>query len=76
MTPQSVGWSNTKLIMGKHTGRHGLDARLRHLGHKLDAGQLKVAYSRFLALAEGKKHITDEDLLYIVESSKETPVAV
>ena len=76
MTPQSVGWSNTKFIMGKHTGRHSLDGRLRHLGYKLDAGQLKVAYSRFLALAEGKKHITDEDLLYIVESSKETPVAV
>jgi len=39
-------------------------------------GQLKVAYSRFLALAEEKKYITDEDLLYIVESSKETPVGV
>ena len=76
MTPQSVGWSNTKLIMGKHTGRHGLDARLRQLGYKLDVGQLKVAYSRFLALAEEKKYITDEDLLYIVESSKETPVGV
>jgi 2-isopropylmalate synthase len=76
MTPQSVGWSNTKLVMGKHTGRHGLDARLRQLGYKLDVGQLKVAYSRFLALAEEKKHITDEDLMYIVESSKETPVGV
>src|SRR5215831_3665738 len=76
MTPQSVGWSNTKLTMGKHSGRHALDARLRQLGHKLDADQLKVAYSRFIALAEEMKHITDEDLLYIVESSKETPVAV
>jgi 2-isopropylmalate synthase len=76
MTPQSVGWSNTKLIMGKYTGRHGLDARLRQLGYKLDADQLKVAYSRFMALAEEKKHITDQDLLYIVESSKETPVGV
>ena len=76
MTPQSVGWSDTRLVMGKYSGRHGLDARLRQLGHKLDAGQLKVAYSRFIALAEEKKHITDEDLLYIVESGKETPVAV
>ncbi|HYX48586.1 MAG TPA: 2-isopropylmalate synthase [Ktedonobacteraceae bacterium] len=76
MSPQSVGWSNTKLIMGKHTGRHGLDARLRQLGHKLDVVQLKIAYSRFIALAEEKKQITDEDLLYIVESSKETPVGV
>jgi 2-isopropylmalate synthase len=76
MTPQSVGWSNTKLIMGKHTGRHGLDARLRQLGYKLDGDQLKIAYSRYIALADEKKHITDEDLLYIVESSKETPVGV
>ena len=76
MTPQSVGWSNTKLVMGKHSGRHGLDARLRQLGYKLDADRLKVAYSRFIALTEEKKHITDEDLLYIVESGKETPVAV
>jgi 2-isopropylmalate synthase len=76
MTPQSVGWSNTKLIMGKHTGRHGLDARLRQLGHKLEAEQLKIAYSRFILLAEEKKQVTDEDLLYIVESSKETPAGV
>jgi 2-isopropylmalate synthase len=76
MTPQSVGWSNTNLVMGKHSGRHGLDARLRQLGHKLDAEQLKVAYTRFIALADQKKHITDADLLYIVESSMETPAAV
>jgi 2-isopropylmalate synthase len=76
MTPQSVGWSNTKLTMGKHSGRHGLDARLRQLGHKLDAEQLKIAYSRFMLLTEEKKQVTDEDLLYIVESSKETPAGV
>lgn len=76
MTPQSVGWSNMKLVMGKHSGRHGLDARLRQLGHKLDAEQLKVAYGRFIALADQQKHITDADLLYIVESSMETPAAV
>ena len=33
MTPQSVGWNDTKLVLGKHSGRHGLDARLRQLGH-------------------------------------------
>jgi 2-isopropylmalate synthase len=76
MTPQSVGWSDTKLVLGKHSGRHGLDARLRQLGHKLDAAQLKVAYNRFIALADQKKHITDADLLYIAESGMETPVAV
>lgn len=76
MTPQSVGWSDTNLVLGKHSGRHGLDARLRQLGHKLDAAQLKAAYRRFIVLADEKKHITDEDLLYIVESGKETPAAI
>ncbi len=76
MTPQSVGWTDTKLVLGKHSGRHGLDARLRQLGYKLDAGQLKVAYRRFVALADEKKHITDADLIYIAETGMGIPAAV
>ena len=76
MMPQSVGWTDTKLVLGKHSGRHGLDARLRQLGHRLTAEQLKVAYQRFVQLADHKKHITDADLIYIVESGMETPAAI
>ena len=76
MTPQSVGWTDTKLVLGKHSGRHGLDARLRQLGHKLTAEQLKEAYRRFIVMADHKKYITDDDLVYIVESGMETPSAV
>jgi 2-isopropylmalate synthase len=76
MTPQSVGWSETKLVLGKHSGRHGLDSRLRQLGYKLAAEQLKVAYRRFVALADQKKHVTDADLIYIVETGIETPAAI
>jgi len=76
MTPQSVGWSDTKLVLGKHSGRHGLDARLRQLGHKLSAEELKTAYRRFVAMADQRKRITDADLLYIVESGMETPAAI
>ncbi|HZO72015.1 MAG TPA: 2-isopropylmalate synthase [Ktedonobacteraceae bacterium] len=76
MTPQAIGWTDTKLVLGKHSGRHGLDARLRQLGHRLTAEQLKDAYKRFVALADHKKLVTDADLLYIVESSQETPAAI
>jgi len=76
MTPQSVGWTDTKLVLGKHSGRHGLDARLRQLGVKLNAEQLKVAYSRFVSMADQKKHITDADLLYIAETGMETLSAI
>jgi len=76
MTPQSVGWNDTNLILGKHSGRHGLDARLRKLGYKLSAEQLQSAYGRFVALADQKKLINDADLAYIIESGQETPAAV
>jgi 2-isopropylmalate synthase len=76
MTPQSVGWNDTNLVLGKHSGRHGLDARLRQLGYRLTAEQLKSAYTRFVALADQKKLVTDADLNYIVESGKDTPAAI
>ena len=76
MTPQSVGWTNTNLVLGKHSGRHALDARLRQLGHKLSAEQLKVAYQRFVTLADEKKVVTDADLIFIAQCGQETPAAV
>jgi 2-isopropylmalate synthase len=76
MTPQSVGWTNTNLVLGKHSGRHALDTRLRQLGHKLSAEQLKVAYQRFITLADEKKVVTDADLIFIAQCGQETPAAV
>jgi 2-isopropylmalate synthase len=76
MTPQSVGWTETNIVLGKHSGRHGLDARLRRLGHHLDAQQLQSAYLRFIVLADQKTSITDADLSYIIESGKDTPAAI
>jgi 2-isopropylmalate synthase len=76
MTPQSVGWTETNIVLGKHSGRHGLDARLRKLGHHLDSHELQSAYQRFIALADQKKSITDADLSYIIESGKDTPAAI
>ncbi len=75
MTPQSVGWPDTHFL-GKHSGRHGLDARLRELGHKLSAEDLKNAYQRFIAMADQKKYVSDSDLAYIVECGMETPAAI
>jgi len=76
MTPQSVGWKDTKLVLGKHSGRHGLDARLRQLGYTLSADQLKEAYSRFVELADAHKHVSDSDLIYIAEINQETPAGI
>jgi 2-isopropylmalate synthase len=76
MTPQSVGWPETRLVLGKHSGRHALDSRLRQLGHKLEAEELKAVYNRFVAMADTQKVISDSELIFIVESGKETPAAI
>ncbi|HEX4208435.1 MAG TPA: 2-isopropylmalate synthase [Ktedonobacteraceae bacterium] len=76
MTPQSVGWTETKFVLGKHSGRHALDARLRQLGYKLSTQELKTIYDRFVVMADEKKDVTDADLIFIIESGKETPAAI
>ena len=66
MTPESVGATGTKLVLGKHSGRHALLARYAELGHVLESADLEAAYARFTRLADKKKNIYDQDLLAIL----------
>jgi 2-isopropylmalate synthase len=66
MTPELVGAPGTELILGKHSGRHGLEARYDSLGYKLSADQLKRVTRDFKALADRKKTVLDEDLISIL----------
>lgn len=69
MTPQSVGWDESKLVMGKHSGRAGFNAKLNELGYQVDPETLKALYSRFIDLTDRKKTISDADIIAIVEDS-------
>jgi 2-isopropylmalate synthase len=62
MTPESVGLTENRLVLGKHSGRHAFENRLRRLGHALAASDLDRAFARFKELADKKKTITDADL--------------
>jgi 2-isopropylmalate synthase len=66
MRPESVGASHTKLVLGKHSGRHALKTRLTALGYALDDQELGIIFKRFKALADKKKMITDADLEALV----------
>jgi 2-isopropylmalate synthase len=66
MTPESVGVPKSSIILGKHSGKHGLSARCEAIGFKLTDEQLKDVYNKFIDLADKKKEITDEDLVAIV----------
>ncbi len=62
MRPEDVGVNQSKLVLGKHSGRHALRARLAEMGHSLDEAELDKAFARFKELADRKKVITDLDL--------------
>ncbi len=65
MTPESVGRSDSKIVLGRHSGMHGFKIRLQELGTVLSATELEHAYKRFLEVADRKKEIYDEDLFAI-----------
>jgi len=66
MRPESVGASQTRLVLGKHSGRHALQSRLMSLGFALDEKELDVIFERFKNLADKKKMITDPDIEALV----------
>ena len=72
MTPQSVGISDTHIVLGKHSGRHAITNRLKALGHVLAEEEINKIFVRFKELADIKKEVFDEDLDAIVyeESSR------
>ncbi|MEM8630593.1 MAG: 2-isopropylmalate synthase [Pseudomonadota bacterium] len=67
MRPEDVGLSETNLVMGKHSGRAALRAKLSDLGYELGDNQLKDIFVRFKALADRKKEVYDDDLLALMQ---------
>ncbi len=74
MDPRSVGWAESRLVLGKHSGRHGFDARLRTLGMRLRGTELQVAYRAFIDYVDEHKFATDEELRRIVVEAQSFPV--
>ena len=73
MRPESVGASQTRLVMGKHSGRHALKTRLASLGYALEEAELSLVFERFKLLADRKKVITDADLEALVSDELYQP---
>jgi 2-isopropylmalate synthase len=66
MRPEDIGRPANKLVLGKHSGRHALAARLKDLGFDLAGSDLDRAFRTFKDLADRKKEVFDEDLIAIV----------
>jgi len=76
MTPESVGWRGTSMVMGKHSGRHAFSERLVELGFSMEPDQIEKAFVDFKDLADRKKEVFDEDLEAIcvrIQEQEEMP---
>jgi 2-isopropylmalate synthase len=74
MTPASVGVRETALVLGKHSGRHAVTARLHALGVELPPEQAEDVTARVKELADRRKFIYDEDLLALASFQPELQV--
>jgi 2-isopropylmalate synthase len=67
MTPESVGLSESKLVMGKLSGRAAFKEKLGELGYEMGDNAFQDAFRRFKALADKKREIFDEDIMALVD---------
>jgi 2-isopropylmalate synthase len=66
MTAESIGLGGSRMVLGRHTGRHGFVDRCKQLGFKLSKQETEHAYQRFLEIADKKKEVFDEDVAAII----------
>ncbi|MFZ8864941.1 MAG: 2-isopropylmalate synthase [Rickettsiales bacterium] len=66
MTPESVGFNNSTLVMGKHSGSHAFKTKLLELGFKPSEAELGIYFKKFKDLADRKKDIYDEDIIALI----------
>jgi 2-isopropylmalate synthase len=66
MRPEDVGLDQSRVVLTARTGRHGLRHRLEEMGYTLSKEELEKTYERFLAVADKKKEVFDEDLAAII----------
>jgi len=70
MDPHSVGVPESKLVLGKHSGRHALKKRTEDLGYDLSKDELQSLYERFTAMADNKKGLLDEEIVALIEEGE------
>jgi 2-isopropylmalate synthase len=66
MRPETIGLGGSRMILGRHTGRHGFTERCKQLGFTLSKHESEQAYQRFLEIADKKKEVFDEDIAVII----------
>lgn len=74
MTPESIGLTENKMVLGKHSGRHAFVDRIQAMGYNLEEKLIDKAFEQFKVLADKKKVVTDRDVeTLVLRKSVEVP---
>jgi 2-isopropylmalate synthase len=76
INPKSVGVPESRLVLGKHSGRHALKNRCEDLGFHLSPAELDLVYEQVTALADNKKGLMDEEIIAMARRSQQAPQPV
>jgi 2-isopropylmalate synthase len=74
--PEKVGVSSRRMVLGKHSGRNALRARLDELGYTISDGELAECYARATEQADASKEVTDRDVISIIHSVRKSRSSV
>ncbi|MDR2743109.1 MAG: 2-isopropylmalate synthase [Treponema sp.] len=72
MTPESIGIPKNRMVLGKHSGRHAFEDRLKDLGLSADGPALEQVFAQFKDLADKKKVVSDRDIEALVMGAAAT----
>ena len=70
MTPESVGFKTNNMVLGKHSGRHAFENRVKELGYDILKEDIQEAFIKFKELADKKKEISDKDIEAILNHGR------
>jgi len=69
MTPESIGLKKSQMVLGKHSGRHAFEERLKELGFDhLSEKEANEAFQKFKDLADKKKYVMDSDIEALIST--------
>ena len=70
MTPESIGLNTNKMVLGKHSGKHALDAKLKEMGYELNEERLNSLFNEFKVLADRQKNVTEQDIEALIHNGE------
>ena len=73
MRPETIGINESRLVLGKHSGRHAFQSKIVELGYALSTEQLNQVFERFKDLCDKKKVVSDPDIEAIVNDEVYQP---